>query len=187
MAPVQLEGLRRLLDGAFAGSFSRDDWDHTLGGFHVLVVDDGPVGHAAVAERALVARAGLPERALVAHAAVVERALVAADRSLRTGYVEGVATLGTHRGRGLGSIVMRKVGEIIQGNFELGALSTEVPDFFFRLGWELWKGPTYANSPSGRVRTAAEDGGILVLRTALTRDLDTTDTLACDWRSGDVW
>lgn len=165
LSPEQLEALRGLLDAAFDGSFSDDDWDHTMGGFHVLVVDGG----------------------IVAHASVVERTLVAGDRSLHTGYVEGVATAEPHRHRGLGSVVMRQAGEIIQETFELGALSTGVPEFFARLGWESWRGPTYVDAPSGRVRTADEDDGIMVLRTSPTRDLDATLPLTCDWRAGDVW
>ena len=165
LASGEIEGLRRLLDDAFGGSFSHEDWRHTVGGLHVFVADDG----------------------IVAHAAVVERLLIAGDRPLRTGYVEGVASAEPRRRRGLGSAAMREASRIIQEDFELGALSTGVPSFFSRLGWEPWKGPTYANLPSGRVRTADEDDGIMVLRTPLTRDLDAAAPLTCDWRRGDVW
>jgi hypothetical protein len=50
-----------------------------MGGVNVLAVDDG----------------------IVAHAAVDERLLKAADRALRTGYVDGVATAANQRRRGL--------------------------------------------------------------------------------------
>jgi aminoglycoside 2'-N-acetyltransferase I len=165
LATGEIEGLRLLLDDAFGGSFSHEDWRHTMGGLHVLAADDE----------------------IVAHAAVVERLLVAGDRPLRTGYVEGVASAERRRGRGFGSAVLREASRIIQEDFELGALSTGVPGFFSRLGWEPWKGPTYVNSPAGRVRTADDDDGIMVLRTPLTRDLDAAAPLTCDWRRGDVW
>jgi aminoglycoside 2'-N-acetyltransferase I len=55
------------------------------------------------------------------------------------------------------------------------------------LGWERWRGPTYVDTPWGRVRTADEDDGILVLRTEDTSALDPTVSLTCDWRQGDVW
>ena len=165
LVPRELVALRLLMDSAFAGNFSNDDWDHTMGGLHVLAVADG----------------------IAAHAAVVERTLTAGDRSLRTGYVEGVATAESHRSRGLGSMVMRRAGQVILESYELGALSTGVPDFFVSLGWEPWRGPTYANAPTGFVRTEEEDDTIFVMRTPATRDLDTTLPLACDWRSGDVW
>jgi aminoglycoside 2'-N-acetyltransferase I len=34
-----LAELRRLLDAAFEGEFSDDDWNHALGGVHVWVAD----------------------------------------------------------------------------------------------------------------------------------------------------
>jgi aminoglycoside 2'-N-acetyltransferase I len=163
---VQLDAIRALIEEAFEGTFDDHDWDHTVGGVHVSVVDDDVI---------------------VAHGAVVERTLVAGDRQLRSGYVEGVATARSHRRRGLGTKVMKRVAKVIQADFELGALSTGVQDFYELLGWERWRGPTYVDTPSGRVRTEDEDDGILVLRTAATRDLDATVSLTCDWRQGDVW
>src|SRR5919106_4550970 len=80
----------------FKDGFTDDDWDHTVGGVNVLAVDNG----------------------IVAHAAVDERLLMAADRALRTGYVEGVATAANHRRRGYASIVMRQVGGIIRKSYE---------------------------------------------------------------------
>lgn len=161
----QLASIRTLVEDAFEGAFDADDWDHTTGGVHVFIVDDD----------------------IVAHGSVIERTLIADDRRLRTGYVEGVATARPHRYRGLGTMVMKRVAEVIQADFELGALSTGVQEFYELLGWERWRGPTYVDTPSGRVRTQDEDDGILVLRTAATRALDTTVSLTCDWRPGDVW
>jgi aminoglycoside 2'-N-acetyltransferase I len=165
LSPNELGALRALLEEAFEDGFTDDDWDHTVGGLHMLAVEDG----------------------IVAHAAVVERLLMVSDISVRTGYVEGVATATTHRGRGHASTVMRAAAAIIRENYELGALSTGLPDFYLRLGWELWRGPTYTNAPDGPRRTADEDGTIMVLRTGVTEDLDSNLPLMCDWRSGDVW
>jgi len=163
---AELHALRDLLDETFEGSFTDDDWDHTVGGLHVLAVEDGGI---------------------VSHAAVVERLLTAEERPLRTGYVEGVATALEHRGRGHASTVMRAIGKLIRGSYELGGLSTWLPDFYARLGWELWRGPTYTSSPGGPQRTAEDDGGVMVLRARSTQQLETTRPLMCDWRSGDVW
>jgi aminoglycoside 2'-N-acetyltransferase I len=165
LSPPELAALRALLDDAFEGGFTDDDWDHTVGGLHVLALEDG----------------------IVAHAAVVERLLMASGVALRTGYVEGVATATAHRGRGHASTVMRAAGRVIQENYELGALSTGLPDFYVGLGWEVWRGPTYTNAPDGPRRTPEEDGTIMVLRTRVTEALDSTLPLMCDWRSGDVW
>jgi aminoglycoside 2'-N-acetyltransferase I len=156
LTPGELEALRELVFEAFGERFDEHDWEHTLGGTHVLVVDDGEP---------------------VAHGAVVPRVLVAGGRELRTGYVEGVATRGDRRGR------------VVRRDYELGALAdgTRIPGFYQRLGWETWRGPTFVAGPGGPVRTAEEDGGILVLRTSTTAGLEPTGALVCDWRAGDVW
>jgi aminoglycoside 2'-N-acetyltransferase I len=163
-----LAALRGMVFGAFGGRFDEHDWEHMLGGVHLLVEEDDGV---------------------VAHGAVVGRVLVAGGRELRTGYVEGVATRGDRRGRGLATLVMQEAGRVIERDYELGALAdgTGIPGFYQRLGWETWQGPTFAAGPEGRVRTAEEDGNVLVLRTPATGALDPTASLTCDWRAGDVW
>lgn len=168
LSHAELTVVRRLLDQEFGERFTSDDWDHTLGGTHVLAVEGFEV---------------------VAHAAVVSRTLLAHRRALPTGYVEGVATRGDRRRRGLGGLVMREANRVIGARYRLGALSdgTGIPGFYQHLGWELWQGPTFVASPLGPLRTADEDGSVLVLRTPATGDLDLTVSLTCDWRSGDVW
>ena len=168
LAPEELEAVRRLVFEAFGGRFDVHDWEHTLGGVHVLAEEDGEV---------------------VAHGAVVPRVLVAGGRELRAGYVEGVATRGDRRGRGLATVVMAEAGKVVQEQYELGALAdgTGIPGFYQRLGWETWQGPTWVAGPKGLERTADEDGSVLVLRTAATEALDLTGPLVGDWRAGDVW
>jgi aminoglycoside 2'-N-acetyltransferase I len=114
---------------------------------------------------------------------------VAGKRALATGYVEGVATREDRRGRGLATLVMAEAAKVLEEGYELGALSdgTRIPGFYQRLGWETWQGPTWAAGPDGPVRTADEDGSILVLRTPATGSLDQTGPITCDWRAGDVW
>ena len=168
LAPGELAGLRGMVFEAFGGRFDEHDWEHSLGGTHVLAVEDGEV---------------------VAHGAVVGRTLWAGERELRTGYVEGVATRADRRGRGLATLVMREVGRVVGDGYELGALSdgTRIPGFYQRLGWETWRGPTFAAGTGGPERTAEDDGSILVLRTPATGELDLDGPLTCDWRAGDVW
>ena len=168
LAPRELEAVRRLLFAAFGGRFDAHDWEHTLGGVHVLAEEGGEV---------------------VAHGAVVPRVLVAGGRELRAGYVEGVATRGDRRGRGLATLVMAEAGKVVKEGYELGALAdgTGIPGFYQRLGWETWQGPTWVAGPKGLERTAEEDGSVLVLRTPATGRLDLTGPLVCDWRAGDVW
>jgi aminoglycoside 2'-N-acetyltransferase I len=164
----ELAALREMVFEAFGDRFDGHDWEHTLGGTHVLVMDGGEP---------------------ISHGAVVARVLVAEGRELRAGYVEGVATRGDRRGLGLATAVMREVGRVIREGYELGALAdgTRIPGFYQRLGWETWRGPTFVAGAEGPVRTADEDGSILVLRTTATAGLEPTGALVCDWRAGDVW
>jgi aminoglycoside 2'-N-acetyltransferase I len=168
LRPDELAAVRRMVFGAFGRRFGEHDWDHSLGGTHVLAVEDGEV---------------------LAHGAVVGRQLVAGERALRTGYVEAVATRADRRGLGLATLVMGEVGRVVERAYELGALSdgTHIPGFYQRLGWETWRGPTFVAAPDGRERTADDDGTILVLRTPATGELDPDAPLICDWRAGDVW
>jgi len=158
--------IRRLLDDAFGGAFSDDDWHHSIGGLHVFVRLDGKV---------------------ISHGSVVARRLDAGAHRLSTGYVEAVATRADARGRGNASRVLRRLAEQIQTDFDLGALSADVPELYAALGWETWRGPTYVDAPGGRRRTAGDDGGVMVLRTTRTATLDLDLDLTCDWRVGDVW
>ena len=73
--------------------------------------------------------------------------------------------------------------------YDLGALSdgTGIDAFYERRGWLRWSGATWAVTPAGRVRTADEDGDVLVLPTGSSPELDPAGSLACDWRAGDLW
>jgi aminoglycoside 2'-N-acetyltransferase I len=168
LSKAELTVLRRLLDQAYEGRFAEDDWHHTVGGLHLLAVEDGEV---------------------VAHAAVVARTLVARGRALRTGYVEGVATRPDRRRQGHAVLVMREANRVIHQGYQLGALSdgSGIPGFYERLGWEHWQGPTFVAAAAGPLRTAADDDSVMVLRTPATGDLDLAAPLICDWRPGDLW
>jgi len=161
-----LAAIRRLLDDAFGGGFSEEDWDHTIGGWHVVVSGDG---------------------ATLSHAAVVPRVLEVADRSLDAGYVEGVGTAPVRQAAGLGSIAMARISEVIRSEYEMGALSTDRHNFYERLGWERWRGPTFVRRGSEAVRTADEDDGVMVLRFGRSKGIDLTAPLTCQGRRGDDW
>lgn len=161
-----LERVRSLLDAAFEGEFSDDDWDHALGGWHVLIGG---------------------EHRLLAHASVVPRIVEVGERSLRAGYVEAVATARDARRAGHGSRVMAAVAEVIERHFEIGVLSTAEHGFYERLGWERWRGPAFVIDEGRRIRTEEEDDGIMVLSVVPNVDLDPTEPIACHARSGDDW
>lgn len=57
LASGLLESVRRLLDVAFEGRLTADDWDHALGGLHALAWDDGELaGHGALVQRRILHR-----------------------------------------------------------------------------------------------------------------------------------
>jgi aminoglycoside 2'-N-acetyltransferase I len=157
--------VRALLDLAFDGAFDDHDWDHTLGGLHLIVTRDG-----------------LP----VAHGAVVQRRLLLDGRSLRCGYVEAVAVHPRWRRRGLAAAVMTEAERLIDGGYHLGALSAsaEGHGLYLARGWVPWAGPTAVLAPGGVLHTPDDDGSTLIRPAP---GLPLTGTLICDWRDGDVW
>jgi aminoglycoside 2'-N-acetyltransferase I len=161
-----LKKVRRLLDEAFEGHFSEDDWEHTLGGWHVVVMEGGDP---------------------VSHAAVVPRLLEVAGRPFQAGYVEGVATAAHRKREGLGSLVMAQVAPIIRERFEIGALSTGHYGLYERLGWERWRGPTFVRHGSQLIRTEEDDDSLMVLRFRPSFGLNLAASISCEARSGDDW
>ena len=163
---LDLRHIRSLVDGAFGARFDDHDWAHALGGTHFLIVHDG-----------------VP----LSHVSVVPRRFEVDGRSLEVGYVEAVATQPMSRRQGYGTRVMQLAEAHISKTYDVGALSTSVPEFYVRLGWELWRGPTFADTPAGRTRTSDEDGGVLVVRSPRTPPVDVDGPIVCDFRLGDSW
>jgi len=164
--PAALDAVRALLEAVFVDDFSDHDWEHSLGGIHAIVWEDGePIGHASV----------------------VQRRLVHGGRALRAGYVEGVGVRAARRRLGHGDAMMEALERVIRGGYELGALgaSEDGAGFYGARGWERWQGRTSALTPDGIVRTEEEDEWIFVLPVAVPIDL--SGELTCDWRDGDVW
>ncbi|MER6571403.1 GNAT family N-acetyltransferase [Streptomyces sp. NPDC001093] len=166
LEPAELDAARTLLDEAFDGNFSDDDWDHGLGGMHVLLQDRG---------------------GLAAHGSVVMRRIRHGGRWLRTGYVEAVAVRPDARRTGLGGRVMAELERVIDRAYDLGALSAsqEGALLYAARGWQRWAGQVHALSPDGIVRLPEEEGGVHV-RPALAGPLDPGRELVLDWRDGDI-
>ena len=164
--PATLAAARVLLEAVFPDDFTDHDWEHALGGVHALAYEGDE---------------------LVGHASVVQRRLLHAGRALRTGYVEGVGVRPDRRRRGVGAALMGTLHRVIRGAYEVGALGAtdEAAAFYAALGWERWRGTTWALTPVGVVRTADEDGGIFVL--PVSAPLELGAELTCDWRDGDAW
>ena len=161
-----LAAARALLDAVFGDDLTDHDWEHALGGMHALIWEGDE---------------------LIGHASVVQRRLLHGGRALRAGYVEGVAVRADRRRRGHGAALMEALERVVRGAYLLGALGAtdEAAHFYMARGWQPWRGPTSALTPSGVERTEQNDGGIYVLPVAAPLDL--SGELTCDWRDGDVW
>lgn len=158
--------LRELLDAAFDGDFTDEDFDHALGGMHAMARDGD---------------------ALVGHGSVVMRRLLHEGAALRTGYVESVAVHPDRRGEGIGNRVMDALERVIRDAYEVGALGAAdgARAWYASRGWQRWSGTTSVVTPEGVRRTPDEDGAVYVL--PATAPLTPGGDLACDWRAGDVW
>lgn len=166
LKPGELIRLRAMLDDAFDGYFTDDDWEHGLGGTHV-VLDLGP--------------------RIVAHASVVPRRLEVPNGVLYAGYVEAVATDREFRGRGLARAAMERIGDLVRETYDIGGLSTGIPDLYERFGWERWRGPTFVAVGDDRRTVEEPDAGVMILRTPRTGTIDLTGPITCDDRDGDAW
>jgi aminoglycoside 2'-N-acetyltransferase I len=161
-----LAAVRAMTFAAFTGRFDEHDWEHTFGGVRVVALESGRP---------------------IAAGAVVPRMLRVGEREVRAGYVEGVATAIDQQHGGLGTAVMRAVGQVVRDRYELGALSTSAHAFYEGLGWERWQGPTYVRDREAVFRTEDEDDGIMVLRSDGSPYVDLTASLTCQARPGDDW
>jgi aminoglycoside 2'-N-acetyltransferase I len=157
--------IREMLDEAYGGSFTDNDWQHALGGLHVTWSDGDQV---------------------VAHASVVPRVLTIGDRTFHAGYVEAVGVAVSRQRCGFGSAVMGTIDDAIAQHYELGVLSTGSVEFYQRLGWRVWRGPSFVRTADGVRWTPEEDGGIMVLG-AERHQLPESAAIGCDDRPGDAW
>ncbi len=160
--------IRAMLDEAFDGRFDDHDWDHALGGQHILINVDGT---------------------LIAHGSVIQRQFLHREKSLRCGYVEAVAVHRAHRGRGVAAAVMTEAERLIDHGYALGALSASsaAQGLYRARGWRSWTGGTAALTPTGVTRTPDDDSSTLIRPVMGGALLDETAPIICDWRDGDVW
>ncbi|WP_406839019.1 GNAT family N-acetyltransferase [Streptomyces sp. AHU1] len=167
LEPAELRAVRTLLEDAFDGDLRDEDWDHALGGLHVLVHD---------------------RRGLAAHGSVIQRRVLHRGRSLRVGYVEAVGVRADVRRAGLGGRVMAELERVIEGAYGLGALcaSEDGAALYAARGWRLWPGRVCVLAPDGAVRLSEEEGTVFVRPGTARGPLDPACALVFDWREGDV-
>ncbi|MFJ5551592.1 GNAT family N-acetyltransferase [Streptomyces sp. NPDC093225] len=182
LADGELREIRSLTVAAFEGDFDDHDFEHCLGGMHVLVREAG---------------------ALVGHGSVVQRRVVHCDRALRIGYVEAVAVRADRRRSGIGGRVMAELERIVDGAYELGALAAteDGAGLYAGRGWHRWPGRVAVLAPGGRADLPEDEQGWTYLWTprGAAGDLrsrapaggaalvfDPARELLFDWRDGDV-
>ncbi|MFD7440545.1 GNAT family N-acetyltransferase [Streptomyces sp. NPDC059909] len=163
-----LDEMRAMLDAAFEGDFTDEDWTHGLGGIHAFVRDrDG----------------------IAAHGSVIMRRVLHAGRSYRVGYVEAVGVRPDRRRQGLGGRVLAALETVIDGAYDLGALSAsdDGAALYAARGWQLWRGRIEALGPDGVVHLPDEEDSAF-LRPAGGSPLPdpAAGGLLFDWRDGDV-
>ncbi|WP_338700864.1 GNAT family N-acetyltransferase [Streptomyces sp. Q6] len=168
LAPAELAAVRALLDDAFDGDFSDEDWAHSLGGVHALVHDG--------------------TGALLAHGSVVQRHVVHRGRTLRVGYVEAVAVRADARRTGLGGQVTGALERVIAAAYDFGALSASSAGrrLYEGRGWAAWDGPFAAYGPAGTVDLPDEAPPFLFPAATVRVLLDQDHPLLFDWRDGDL-
>jgi aminoglycoside 2'-N-acetyltransferase I len=165
LPPADRRALRDLLDVAYEHDFADTDWDHALGGVHARAFLAGD---------------------LVGHASVVTRRLLHGGRALRAGYVEAVAVRPEVQRRRIGRALMGALDPVLD-TFDLGALSTSDAGMplYVALGWLPWTGALFVHTGRGPLRTADDEGSVLVRPGPAALDLG--GDLVADWRPGDVW
>ncbi|UCD09612.1 MAG: GNAT family N-acetyltransferase [Dehalococcoidales bacterium] len=129
---------------------------------------------------------GYYENTLVSHALWITRWLQVGDSPMmRTAFVEGVATEQAFRKKGYALVVMKRLAEEIF-DYEIGGLCTGSPDFYSRLGWQVWKGPLFARKDNESI-PSQEGASVMVLHLTDTPVLNLSAPLSIEWREGEVW
>ncbi|MFE0423811.1 GNAT family N-acetyltransferase [Streptomyces sp. NPDC058953] len=164
LTPAELAAVRALLDEAFEGDFSDEDFEHGLGGMHALIHD--PAGR------------------LIAHGSVIMRRVLHGGRWFRVGYVEALGVRADRQRQGLGGRLMAALEPIVARAYDFGALSASAggPVHYRSRGWRPWEGRIEGVGPEGIVRLADEEGSTFVWGGIPAPE----DALAFDWRDGDV-
>jgi len=104
---------------------------------------------------------------------------------LRTAYIDAVSTRPLAQSRGYGSAVMRRLAGDIE-DYEISCLETDIPGFYERLGWELWRGPLAGRDDDGLIPTP-DQRGVMVLRLPRTPPLDLDKGMTIECQASRIW
>ncbi|MGW4027732.1 GNAT family N-acetyltransferase [Streptomyces sp. NPDC004838] len=163
LTSVELAEIRAMLEVAFDGDFSEEDWDHGLGGVHALAYDS---------------------EGLAAHGSVIMRRVLHDGRSYRVGYVEALAVRPDRQRQGIGGRMMESLEAVIDRAYVFGALSAspEGAGLYRSRGWRLWPGRIEGLGPAGVEHFAESEDSTYVWG----RIPGGSGALTFDWRDGDV-
>src|SRR6185437_10325701 len=123
---------------------------------------------------------------LVSHAVATTRwAQPGGHPILQTAFVDAVSTLPAYEGRGYGSAAMNALIAAV-GDYEIACLQTDVPGFYERLGWELWRGPLGGRGEDGLIPTP-DQRGVMVHRLPRTPAIDLDTLLTIEPQPTRIW
>ena len=149
LGAAEIAEIRQLLSAAFGDDpeerFEDADWEHALGGVHI-VVDDRRRDRG-------------PRRGRRARA---PRRRATDPDGLRGGRRDGARST---RRRASGRARWRSSGRSSRPTTSSARSAPGSHHFYERLGWETWRGPAFVRTPDGDRRTPEDEGYILVLRT----------------------
>jgi hypothetical protein len=128
---------------------------------------------------------GWDNETLATHLMWVPRTLVVGRLSLRTAYIEQVATAGSHGRRGYASQLLGMLPPLL-ASYDIAALSPATESLYLRLGWQYWEGPLSHRKDGEGVPDPEERVMVLPLPRTPTA-LDRKAPLSIEWRPGDVW
>jgi aminoglycoside 2'-N-acetyltransferase I len=142
----ELDRLLHWLEDAYEdGPWRPEHWDEIGPGPHILAEEaDGE---------------------LLAHACIAWVPIRVDRDTIRSGYLEDVATRKDRRGRGYGSAVVTAATSLIGDAAEIGFLATGSQPFYEALGWVRWRGPSSASEPDGSITPTPEDDGYIMALT----------------------
>ena len=123
---------------------------------------------------------------MVSHALWVTRWLQAGNGPLlRTAFVEAVATEPAFQGRGFRHAESCKTLQTAIVDYDLAGLSTGIPAFYTRLGWQSWRGPLFVRTEVGLLATPSD--AVMILSLSRTPPFDLDGPLSAEWRVGELW
>jgi aminoglycoside 2'-N-acetyltransferase I len=123
---------------------------------------------------------------LVSHAVATTRWIQPEGTpEMKTAFVDAVSTLPICQGVGYASAAMTA---LIAGvsDYEIACLQTDIPEFYERLGWQLWRGPLAGRGEQGLIPTP-DQRGVMVHLLPDTPPLDLETPLSIEQQPARIW